>query len=322
MFASSHVAFTFSFFPSLAPAPGAFGTFGSTATQTPAFGSPPAFGQTTQQQAPQFGSAGPTFTRTSAQPSTGGFGSTGFGSTTSTFNQPAGGSIFGQTQTSVFGQPATAPGTGFFGSTPAPAPLFGSPAPAPGGMFQQPAGVGVGSGTRAAPFQPTQKEDGTSSIIFQCLTAMPQYEATRKSFEELRAEDYAQGNRGDGSQGQQSPVGGFGGAFGATPAPAPIGFGTFGSTAQPTTTTTGFQTNAPATLPFGAASAAPAFGAAPAPSAFGAAPAAPTFGAAPTPSAFGGFGAKPATTGLFGAPAPGTRCFSYFLPFFRLLGFD
>lgn len=44
------------------------------------------------------------------------------------------------------------------------------------------------AGTKLTSFQPTRKQDGTSSIQFQSITAMPQYQ--NKSFEELRVEDY------------------------------------------------------------------------------------------------------------------------------------
>jgi nuclear pore complex protein Nup98-Nup96 len=194
----------------------------------------------------------------------------------------------------ISGAPATTAG-GIFGSTsapafgaPAPAPLFvRTPSPAPGLFGAWPSSqIGAG-GSRIVPFQPTPSTDGPSSFFFQCITSQSQYET--KSFEELRFEDYSQGNRGDGSRTQQS-AGGFGvGAFGSTapamgfggfgsPAPAPMGFG--GSSAG---APTAFGAAAPA--PFGAS--APVLGA-PVPSAFGAAPA-PAVGA-PSPA--------------FGVPAP------------------
>ena len=226
---------------------------------------------------------------------------------------------------SAFGAPAPAPSGGLFGSaTPAPATggifgaapvaavpttgLFGAPAPAPaaGGLFGSPAqamGVAAGVGSLATPYQATRKVDGTSSITFQSITAMPQYEA--KSFEELRLEDYMGGNKG--SQGQAPPAAP---AFGA---PAP-GAGVFGAPA-PAAPSTGFgfgstPAAAPATGLFGAST--PAFGAA-APATgglFGATPAAAPatgglFGATPAAAPAGGlFGATPAAApagGLFGA---------------------
>jgi nuclear pore complex protein Nup98-Nup96 len=81
---------------------------------------------------------------------------------------------------------------------------------------------------------------------------MPPYEG--KSFEELRFEDYSQGNKGTGGAQQPGAIGGFGG-FGApaaapstslfggstSPAPAPFGaaptsgFGGFSSSPAPAT---------------------------------------------------------------------------------------
>ena len=311
-------------FGSPAPAP----AFGAAPASTP-FGAAPSTGFGAAAPAPAFGASTGGF---GAAPATSAFGS----STTSTpFGAPApapSGGLFGAPAPAptggLFGAPAPAPTGGLFGA-PAPAPatggLFGAPAPAPsGGLFAAPApsafgGGGFGSpaaaqggGTKLNPFQPTRKQDGTSSIQFQSITAMPQYQT--KSFEELRVEDYMAGNKG--SQGQAPATGGFGapaaGGFGS-PAPAPGGFGGFGSPA-------------PAPAPFGAptsgfgAAPAPAtgglFGSTPAP-AFGAtspapAPAGGLFGApapAPTGGLFGGAAPAPATGGLFGstpAPAPAT----------------
>ena len=248
-----------------APAPGGFGGFGAKPPSSGLFGAPaPAFGAPAP--APSTGLFG------APAPAPGGFGSSGFGSTSTGF---------GSTGTTG----------GLFGSSPAPAPagLFGAPAPAAGG-----------GGTKAFPYQMTSRQDGTSSINLHSITAMSQYES--KSFEELRFDDYSQGNRG-----AQTPTsgGGFGG-FGA-PAPAPSS-GLFGASAPAP------AFGAPAPAPggfgssFGSPSPAPAFGGstfgAPAPAPFGA-PAPAPFGApAPAPGAFG-FGAKsPAPGGLFGAPSP------------------
>lgn len=67
-------------------------------------------------------------------------------------------------------------------------------------------------GSLAFPYQTTSKTDGSTQIVLQAITAMPQYE--QKSFEEIRLEDYLAGNKG--SQGQTpAPSTGFGGGFGS-----------------------------------------------------------------------------------------------------------
>jgi len=275
-----------------APAPGGFGGFG--VSSAPAFGAPaPAPGMFGSAPAPAtsglFGSA--------PAPAPGGFGGAmgGFGG-------------MGASTTTGFGAPAPATG-GLFGA-PSPA------APVGGGFGASPGAAAGGGGTKIAPFQPTTRQDGTNQITLHSISAMQQY--TNKSFEELRFEDYSQGNKGMGAV----QAGGFGApsGFGA-PAPAPSGglfgapaapaAGGFGAAPAPATGFGGFGAPAPAPGMFGAPAAAPAFGSpAPAPSAFGA----PAFGAAPasaygaTPPATGGlFGAPapaPATGGLFGAPSP------------------
>ena len=141
-------------------------------------------------------------------------------------NSPA----FGAT-TSAFG--ARAPSTGLFGA-PSPA-LFGQqPDPAAPGLFgsssQQQATTGTG--TSGAQYQVTTKQDGlgTGTMSLQSISAMPQFE--NKSHEELRYEDYMQGNKGISTPQSSSVSGGFGAnpapapLFGASPAPA---FGLFGS---------------------------------------------------------------------------------------------
>jgi len=311
-----------------APAPATGGLFGAPAPATapfgspapaPAFGAKPAggglFGSAPAQSGGLFGSA-PT-------PAPGGlFGSVapaapfGAPAPATPFGAPAAAPTFGAPAPSAFGAPAPA-ATGAFGAAPT-AGGFGQP--------QQPQQTQTGS--TMAPYQTTQKQDGTNQIVLQAITAMPQYEL--KSFEELRVEDYMAGNKG--TKGQAAPAAtGFGG-FGAAPQPAPA-FGqpapaAFGAPVAPATG--GLFGSAPAPAPsglfgapapapaFGQPAAAPAFGApAPAPATgglFGAPAPAPTGGlfGAPTPApAFGqpapapAFGAPaPATGGLFGAPAP------------------
>eukprot|EP00977_Amphora_coffeiformis_P007068 scaffold1536_cov166-Amphora_coffeaeformis.AAC.2 len=306
-----------------APAPG--GLFGQPAPAPSAFGAPAPsgglFGQAPAPSSSMFGST------------TSGFGQTstfGAAPAPSAFGAPAGGGLFGapapaptgglfgsSAAPAPFGGPAPAPfGSTFGSSSPAPfgasAPagggLFGSPAPAAGGMFGAATpGAAAGNGTRGVQYQPTTKQDGQSSINFQSITAMQQYEG--KSFEELRMEDYQQGNRGTpsstptasnttGSFFGAAPAPSGGGLFGSS-APAPSG-GLFGSAPAPS----GF--GAPAPAPggglFGAPAPSPSFGgfgsSNPAPAPFGAAPA-PFGGAAPAP-----FGAPAPGGSLFGAPGP------------------
>ena len=69
-------------------------------------------------------------------------------------------------------------------------------------------------GSTAVPYQTTTKADGGyNSITLQAITAMPQYE--RKSFEELRLEDYLAGNKGSGVVVRTSHSAGSGFNFGA-----------------------------------------------------------------------------------------------------------
>ena len=71
-------------------------------------------------------------------------------------------------------------------------------------------------GSTAIPYQTTTKIDGYNSITLQAITAMPQYE--RKSFEELRLEDYLAGNKGSGVVVRTAHSAGSGFNFGALPA--------------------------------------------------------------------------------------------------------
>lgn len=277
-----------------APAPSPFGApapaFGAPA---PSFGAPaPAFGA----PAPTFGAPAPAFG--APAPSPFGAPAPAFGAPSpSPFGAPA--PAFGAPAPSPFGAPAPAFGGGF-GSQPAPATggLFGAPAPSPtGGLFGAPpaAASSQTGGTRMAPYAVTNRQDGQTAMNLLSITAMPQYE--NKSFEELRSEDYSQGNRG-----QSNPSGGGVGGFGS-PSPAPS-TGLFG---------------APAPAPFGAPAPAPGGFGAPAPAPFGSptpapfgAPAPSTFGApAPAPGSFGssGFGSSSFGSSGFGsstpAPSPG-----------------
>jgi nuclear pore complex protein Nup98-Nup96 len=312
---------------------------------------PSAFGQQQQQQqqapASLFGTtatAPTSFGGYRAPAPTGLFGApapapTGFGGGTSLFGAPVpapsgfgtaapSGGLFGSQAPAPtgfgtsggFGAPAQAP-TGLFGA-PAPAPTgFGAPGPtgfgAPvggGGLFGSPAGTaGPATGTRATPYQVTSRQDGTSTINLQSISAMTQYQD--QSHEELRYADYSQGNRGTAAP----PTSAYGG-YGAPVTAAPVG-GLFGSAPAPTSTfgstgggglfgsspATGYGA-APATTTFGQTPAASGglFGSNLAPAPFGAAPTS-TFGAPTstfgTTSGGGLFGSSPAT-GYGGAPAP------------------
>ena len=103
--------------------------------------------------------------------------------------------------------------------------MFGSSTTSPGLFGGAPAGAPGSGGTKHTTYAPTTRQDGTSSIQMQTITAMPAYE--QKSLEELRYEDYMMGNKGSGSAtgggGGFASTGGFG-------APAPGGFGSTTST--------------------------------------------------------------------------------------------
>ncbi|KAL3778208.1 hypothetical protein ACHAW5_009610 [Stephanodiscus triporus] len=281
---------------SAAPAPALFG--GGSSTASSAFGAKPAGGGL-------FGGGAPA-------PSGGLFGSApaarGLFGAASPSPPPFGGAapsaLFGSSSSSsAFGaQAAPAFGT-------APVGAFGA-APAAGG-FGQPQQQGQ-TGTTVAQYQTTMKQDGTSTIVLQAITAMPQYE--QKSFEELRLEDYMAGNKG--TQGQAAPAPSAFGGFGAAPTPAfgqPATAPAFGAAPAPSTGGL-FGGGAPAPAPtgglfssFGSPSPAPAFGQPASAPAFGASAAPPAgglFGSAPAPALTGGglFGAAPAPA--FGQPSP------------------
>ena len=180
---------------------------------------------------------------------------------------------------SMFGAPV--PAVGLFGAAqqPAPATSFGAPAAPAANLFgSPPAPAATTAGGSMGNYTPTSKQDGTSSISLQAISAMPQFE--NKSFEELRWEDYAQGNKG-GSTPPQGNTAGFGSTFGggaAAPAPGTSLFGAtpaapFGQQQQPAFPAhTPFGSPAPAQQPFGQQPA-------PAPGFFGGTP-------APAPTAF------------------------------------
>jgi nuclear pore complex protein Nup98-Nup96 len=97
------------------------------------------------------------------------------------------------------------------------------------GIFSAaPAGGGQG-GTKHTAYQATTRQDGTSSISMQTITAMQPYE--HKSLEELRYEDYMMGNKGSGSA--TGATGGFSSTgFGIAPS---SGFGTSNAFGKPAT---------------------------------------------------------------------------------------
>jgi BTB/POZ domain len=163
------------------------------------FGSPaPAFGPPTPSGSIQGGSAAPTF---------GGFGAP---------------SAMVPGQLAPTQAPTLVPGLGVtaFGS---PAPAFGAPAPsgsiwgdsaapALGGLFGAPPAMVPGHlvkwGTLLAPFQPNTQKDGDCTVTMESISAMAVYGT--KSFEELRFEDYMQGNKGSANFFAKTSTSGFG----------------------------------------------------------------------------------------------------------------
>lgn len=336
--------------------------FGAGASATPGFGGG-GFGAATgtgfgaSASTPSFGGGGFNAPKPSGfgfgQSSAGGFGApastSGFGSSGSAFGG-GGQSPFGGG--SAFGQPQQAAGTSFgsggfgqpqqssFGGTGG---GFGTQTPSGFGGFGGQSGFGAqgvqSRGTRSVAWKKTQEVDQSSTgarstVQYNSISVMPEY--TSKSVEELRWEDYQDGNKGGtqqgspgGAFGQQQPTPGGSSPFGQQPAQ---GSSPFGQSLQSTgfgggTATTsfgGFGTTAPASSSaFGAPASSSSFGG------FGGSPAStpsfggfgasstPAFGAAPTPgfgttlgsssafgasSAAGGFGAS--STPAFGASAP------------------
>ncbi|KAF2860660.1 hypothetical protein K470DRAFT_294782 [Piedraia hortae CBS 480.64] len=218
-----------------------FGGFGSNQSNSSGFGKP-AFGAPAASTGGTglFGSGSTTGGFGSGTP--GGFGSTanntsgGFGSNTGTglfgANKPAtsgfgtantGSSIFGSGSTGGFGSTTNNTGSGFGSNTNT---GFGSTANAGGnnlfssfGGSSNAAATNNNSGTASVPFNPVTEKDTTSGTsVYQSITCQDQYK--NKSFEELRAEDYAQGRRFGNQNGQA-------GAFGQS-----TGFGGFGQSSN------------------------------------------------------------------------------------------
>lgn len=261
--------------------------FGSSNTNT-GFGAKP-FGSTTTSGGGLFGSG----TSTAGSAGFGGFGTTANNTPTGFGSGNTGGGIFGAQNKPTFGASATGTtglfgsGTGTstgagFGSNTTTAPGFGSSNSAFGSNSQpQP-----NNGTASTPFQPFTEKDASSQSLYQTITFQPPY--TNYSLEELRLADYNQGKRYGNQNGQA-------GAFGQS-----TGFGGFGSTNTNPNTNTGFGSNN-ATTTGG--------------SLFGSSNTNTGFGASNTNTGFGGgstgstglFGQKPATGGLFGAPATSSQ---------------
>ncbi|CAN8098434.1 unnamed protein product [Discula destructiva] len=267
---------------------GAFGnTGGFGSTTNSAFGAPkPAFGSaaTTSSGGGLFGGSSTTATAGT------GFGSGGFGSnnTTST-GFGSGGTMFGQAANKPTGFGSTAApatgttgglfGGGGFGSATSANTGFGAASTAVAGPVPDPPGTAV------VPFSAYQeKEANGSQNVFQNIAFQEPYK--KYSPEELRLVDYAQGRQfGNGT-------GAAPGAFGA---PSSFGGGSaFGNNTQ---TNTGFGANTGSSL-FGGQQSNTNTG-------FGANNTNTTsspFGGGNTGGLFGQ--SKPASTGLFGAPAP------------------
>jgi len=82
----------------------------------------------------------------------------------------------------AFGAPTS---SSYFAS----ATTFGVPTHGGFGQAQQ-----IQVGSMVTPYETTTRQDGSTMIVFQAITGMPEYK--EKSFEELRMEDYMAGNRG------------------------------------------------------------------------------------------------------------------------------
>ncbi|CAH1453487.1 unnamed protein product [Lactuca virosa] len=202
----------------------AFGSSPFCATSAAAFGatSASAFESTST---PAFGSSSFGATSASGSPSTPAFGNSPFGATSAA---AFGSSSFGATSASAFGSKSTpAFGSSPFGATSLPFSFWSSPvsgqstsafgnATSPLGVQSSPFGVkattpafgscgfgqtsfgGQRGGSRVTPYAQTPEENnggGTHPAVkFQSISAMPAFK--EKSHEELRWEDYQQGDKG------------------------------------------------------------------------------------------------------------------------------
>lgn len=148
-------------------------TFGSSASSSP-------FGQASasSQAKPLFGQSAP---------------STTFGGTPSLFGQPS----LSSTNTGIFGSQAQTPS---FGQQPQTTTPFGQAQPTTQSAFSfGGAGASSGSfdaaqGTGGVKYSTTQESDQQTTTTHYAITAMPAYQ--KKSFEELRYEDYKLGRKG------------------------------------------------------------------------------------------------------------------------------
>ncbi|XP_023742377.1 nuclear pore complex protein NUP98A [Lactuca sativa] len=307
--ATSAPAFGSTSTPAFGSTGSAFGSSPFGASSTPTFGqsSTPAFGQSST---PAFGqSSTPAFGQSST-PAFGQSSTPAFGATSSPFSfgsSPA----FGQS-TSAFGSSPFGTATSAFGAQSSPfggqttTPAFGSPG------FGQTSFGGQRGGSRVTPYAQTPEADSGSGTQpagkLESISAMPAYKD--KSHEELRWEDYQQGDKGGPNPAGQTSGGmGFNttntttqsNPFSSSPAFTQLNTNPFSSTtpsnpfAPKTSTfsTPGFGNSTPTlgSSPFGATSSNP----------FGSTP-------SPTPSVFGstpGFGSTTSAS-PFGAPSTST----------------
>jgi Regulator of chromosome condensation (RCC1) repeat len=253
---------------------------GTTAnTTTTSTGTPSSLGASPSGAPPLFGAPAPA--------PTGFFGGSTFAATlsastatsadTGVVNTPG-------TSTSLFGTAQDPPAGGNAGSadppTAAPYSLFGATA-AP---LPQNRPTGTGGGTLNTPFSPTSRQDGTSAIQLQSITAMASYEGD--SFEELRLQDSMSVGRGSATTGDSNAPSTIAGV-------TESGF-IFGRSAATTGSMIG-RTQEPAfALGFGPAPAPPAL-------VFGGSPEPPVGSTAARTFSFGLFGSSLSAPGTLGA---------------------